>query len=114
MRISDWSSDVCSSDLALRGLLSGCEVVGEEAVAADPALLDAARGGAVWPVDPIDGTSGFVDGSPDHAVMVALLDEGVTEASWVLQPAHEPLWDDRKSGVSGNRGSVRVNTGWRP
>src|SRR3546814_16353878 len=39
---------------ALRGLLSGCEVVGEEAVAADPALLDAARGGAVWLVDPIE------------------------------------------------------------
>src|SRR3546814_6969349 len=42
--------------------------------------------------DPIDGTSGFVDGSPDHAVMVALLDEGVTEAAWVLQPAHDRLW----------------------
>src|SRR3546814_5967428 len=24
--------------------------------------------------------------------MVALLDEGVTEAAWVLQPAHDRLW----------------------
>src|SRR3546814_12799806 len=41
MRISDWSSDVCSSDLATVGL----EAVGEIAIdaAQDPVLLDAQR-----------------------------------------------------------------------
>jgi fructose-1,6-bisphosphatase/inositol monophosphatase family enzyme len=43
----------------------------------------------VWLVDPLDGTSDFVAGSPDFAVMVALVQRGVTVASVI----HQPLTD---------------------
>jgi fructose-1,6-bisphosphatase/inositol monophosphatase family enzyme len=72
----------------LSRLLPGVPVIGEEAAADDPSLLnllpDAPR---VWLVDPIDGTSNFVAGSDDFAVMVALVERGETVASWIHQPA---------------------------
>ncbi|WP_442881192.1 3'(2'),5'-bisphosphate nucleotidase CysQ [Bosea sp. (in: a-proteobacteria)] len=41
----------------------------------------------VWVVDPIDGTRAYMAGSPDWAVCVALLDEGVPIAGMVHAPA---------------------------
>ncbi len=41
----------------------------------------------VWVVDPIDGTRAFMAGSPDWAVCVALLDDGVPIAGVVHAPA---------------------------
>ncbi|WP_280697714.1 inositol monophosphatase family protein [Kitasatospora sp. GP82] len=62
-------------------------VVGEEAVAADPSLAQALREEpAVWLVDPVDGTSNFVAGCPDFAVMASLVRSGQTVASWIWQP----------------------------
>ncbi|KJS56173.1 inositol monophosphatase [Streptomyces rubellomurinus subsp. indigoferus] len=62
-------------------------VVGEEAVAADPSLALALRSEpAVWLVDPVDGTSNFVAGRPDYAVMCSLVRSGRTVASWIWQP----------------------------
>ncbi|MBV2156286.1 inositol monophosphatase [Kitasatospora sp. SUK 42] len=63
-------------------------VVGEEAVAADPELALAIRDEpAVWLVDPVDGTSNFVAGRPDYAVMCSLVRTGRTVASWIWQPS---------------------------
>ncbi|WP_031065130.1 inositol monophosphatase family protein [Streptomyces sp. NRRL WC-3742] len=62
-------------------------VVGEEAVAADPSLTEALRSEpAVWLVDPVDGTSNFVAGRPEYAVMCSLVRGGRTVASWIWQP----------------------------
>lgn len=62
-------------------------VVGEEAAAEDPTLLDLiTTEPAVWLVDPLDGTSNFAAASPHYAVMVALVRDGVTVASWMWQP----------------------------
>lgn len=63
-------------------------VVGEEAVAADPALALALHSEpAAWLVDPVDGTSNFIAGRPDYAVMASLVRSGQTVASWIWQPA---------------------------
>ncbi|MEE1787511.1 inositol monophosphatase [Streptomyces sp. SP17BM10] len=63
-------------------------VVGEEAVAADPSLARALHSEpAVWLVDPVDGTSNFVAGRPDYAVMCSLVRSGRTVASWIWQPS---------------------------
>jgi fructose-1,6-bisphosphatase/inositol monophosphatase family enzyme len=70
----------------LTALLSGSRVVGEEAVAADASLMNRLDEGQVWLVDPLDGTSNFIDGSSVFSVMVALLEEGQTIASWLLDP----------------------------
>ena len=71
----------------LAALLPGSGVVGEEAVAAEPALLARLAGpGPVWLVDPLDGTANFVAGRGPFAVMVALLRGGVPIAAWMLDP----------------------------
>lgn len=84
--VADREAEVLLTE-GLRRLLPGVPVVGEEAAAADPGLLDLLPDAPrVWLVDPIDGTSGFVDGSDDFAVMVALVEHGETVACWVYQP----------------------------
>ncbi|MBA2694673.1 MAG: inositol monophosphatase family protein [Ornithinimicrobium sp.] len=65
-------------------------ILGEEAQAADPALLeryDAAE--HAFTVDPVDGTKNFVHGSRDHAVMVAEVRDGRTVRGWIWQPQHQ-------------------------
>lgn len=76
----------------LRELLPGSTVVGEEAVAADPATLDLLRDpGPVWVVDPLDGTANFAAGRRPFAVMVALRQGGATRAAWILDPVADRL-----------------------
>ena len=71
----------------LPGLLPGSEVVGEEAVAAEPALMDLLDGeGPVWIIDPVDGTGNFARGTAVFAVMVALAVGGKTQAAWIHDP----------------------------
>ncbi|MFI9272793.1 inositol monophosphatase family protein [Kitasatospora sp. NPDC052896] len=62
-------------------------VVGEEAVAADPMLARCLHTEpACWLVDPVDGTSNFIAGRPDFALMVSLVRDGRTVAAWIWQP----------------------------
>ncbi|WP_129791342.1 inositol monophosphatase [Sphingosinicella sp. CPCC 101087] len=70
----------------LAGLIEGARVVGEEACAVDPALMEGLDQGLVWLVDPLDGTSNFAAGEEVFAVMVALLRDGTTVAGWMLDP----------------------------
>lgn len=67
-------------------------VVGEEATAADPSVAQALSSEpAVWVIDPIDGTSNFAAGSADYAVMVAYVEQGQAQASWIWQPSHNVM-----------------------
>ena len=70
----------------LSELLPGARVVGEEACAADPRLLEGLDQGMVWLVDPLDGTANFAAGEPPFAVMTALLREGEIIGAWMLDP----------------------------
>ncbi|WP_197022373.1 inositol monophosphatase family protein [Candidatus Blastococcus massiliensis] len=73
----------------LADITPGLAVIGEEAASADPSLLGALRAERpVWLVDPLDGTLQFLDGSPDHAIMLALVDRGRTVGAVVHQPQH--------------------------
>jgi fructose-1,6-bisphosphatase/inositol monophosphatase family enzyme len=65
--------------------------VGEEACARDPALLDGLERGAVWIVDPIDGTGNYAAGRRPFALMAALVVEGETVASCILDPVDDRL-----------------------
>jgi fructose-1,6-bisphosphatase/inositol monophosphatase family enzyme len=72
---------------ALTSLLPGSVVVGEEAVHADPQVLERLHGNEpVWIVDPLDGTANFVAGTPEFATLVALALEGEVLASWTYVP----------------------------
>lgn len=65
-------------------------VLGEEAVAEDPGLLDRfAAADHAFTVDPVDGTKNFVNGSPDHAVMVSEIRAGEVVRGWIWQPQHQ-------------------------
>jgi len=71
---------------ALKDILD-VPVVGEEATAADASLLDIVGApGACWVVDPVDGTRNFVDGKETFACMIALMDDGRTQAAWITYP----------------------------
>lgn len=71
----------------LSALLPGVPVIGEEGAAADPTVLRALGAPRVWVVDPLDGTRAFVEGLPEHAVMIALLEDGRSVAGWICLPA---------------------------
>jgi fructose-1,6-bisphosphatase/inositol monophosphatase family enzyme len=76
----------------LRGFVPGSVVVGEEAVSADPGVLDALAGpDPVWIVDPIDGTANFVAGSARFSTLVALAQHGRLLASWTYAPVFDRL-----------------------
>ncbi|GAB1689203.1 inositol monophosphatase family protein [Krasilnikovia sp. M28-CT-15] len=92
----------------LTGLLPGSVVVGEEAVAADPAVLQRLGDeGAVWVVDPVDGTANFAAGRTPFAMMVALLRGGETAAAWILDvPGDSMMAAERGSGAY--RDGVRI------
>ena len=70
----------------LSTLIPGSLVVGEEAVSADTSVLERLGEKTCWLIDPLDGTSNFAAGRTPFAVMVALLDQGEAQASWILDP----------------------------
>ncbi|TNM42723.1 inositol monophosphatase [Nocardioides albidus] len=74
---------------ALQAAYPDALVLGEEAMAADPGLLERfASAEHAFTVDPVDGTKNFVNGSPDHAVMVAEVRGGEVTRGWIWQPQH--------------------------
>ncbi|MFA7440000.1 MAG: inositol monophosphatase family protein [Sphingomonadaceae bacterium] len=78
-----------SEDLLTAGLLAllpDSRVLGEEAEAHDPGSIGEPGEGAVWTVDPLDGTNNFAAGHGPFAVMIGLAVNGVTEAGWILDP----------------------------
>lgn len=92
---------------ALLPLVPGSRVVGEEAAAADPALLDGLDEGTVWIVDPIDGTGNFAAGYAPFGIMVALCVGGEVTAGWLLDPLSDRLCHAR-SGEGAWVNGVRV------
>ncbi|OEV04228.1 inositol monophosphatase family protein [Streptomyces oceani] len=84
---------------ALTELLPGSVVVGEEAVAADPASYEALRGtDPVWIVDPVDGTRQFVRGESGFCTLVALAHHGELLASWTYAPVPDLMAVARLNG----------------
>src|SRR3546814_841277 len=114
MRISDWSSDVCSSDLALRALtptdpgVTGWIYSWLVSVPVQEPLFDPLELSAVT-VDPSLLTSVEL-----HPAVAAWFRERFTQGP---TPAQEAAWPPiaagsaRKSAVWGTGGSVRVEDG---
>jgi len=90
----------------LRDVLPGVPVVGEEACAADPSLLQAVHGERAWLLDALDGTANFVAGSPDWAVMVALVEQGSAVTSWIWRPAGQRLYVAERGGGAACNGTA--------
>ena len=94
----------------LTALLPGSVVVGEEGVAADPSLLSRVGDrGAVWIVDPVDGTNNFAAGKEPFAVMVALVRAGEPVASWIYDVVGDRM-TLAEAGSGAYLDGVRVKT----
>lgn len=92
-------------------------IVGEEAAAADPAVLDGIGTGRRWIIDPIDGTGNFAAGRTPFGLMVALVDDGAVEAGWMLDPVTGRLCHAHRGGgafVGGERIAARTTGRARP
>jgi fructose-1,6-bisphosphatase/inositol monophosphatase family enzyme len=83
--IADRESELWLNE-GLARIVPEARMVGEEACAADPKLLEGLDKGTAWIIDPIDGTSNFATGKPPFAVMVALVAEGNPVAGWIYDP----------------------------
>lgn len=95
--IADRESEAALAE-GLLALLPEARVVGEEASAADPGLVERVGEGLAWIVDPIDGTHNFASGNPPFAIMIALADGGQTEAAWILDPLSGRLCHAARGG----------------
>lgn len=93
----------------LASLLPGVPVVGEEACAIDPERLRALDSRRVWLVDPLDGTANFAAGSSHWAVMIALVADQETVASWIWQPIARRMYvAERRRGARCNGAPLRI------
>ncbi len=70
----------------LAALNLGARIIGEEAVEQDPGLLHGIGDGAVWLIDPLDGTANFAAGREPFGMMIALVEDGEPMAGWILDP----------------------------
>src|SRR3546814_13994240 len=132
MRISDWSSDVCSSDLFLRepaAALGARKPQSEFAAVqglADPGRayqLRAAFGPSEHKQAHVPGTAGREEmvrvakrlqpGRAGQLVLDARLAEQPSKRGRVFAPGRSQEQSDRKSVGSGKSGSVRVDIGGR-
>ncbi|QGP78413.1 inositol monophosphatase family protein [Sphingobium sp. CAP-1] len=83
--IADKESELRLAE-GLAEILPEAGIIGEEACAADPSILERAGEGLNWIIDPIDGTGNFASGNPPFGIMVALADGGTTLAGWIFDP----------------------------
>lgn len=83
--IADKESELrLNAGLAL--ILPDASIVGEEAVAADPVLIERVNDSTAWIIDPIDGTHNYAHGHPPFGIIIALVEAGETVAGWLYDP----------------------------
>lgn len=87
-------------------------ILAEEAESVE---LDPDDGGPLWVVDPLDGTTNFLHGHPNHAASVAVSVDGRPVAACVHASATSERWLARAGGGASRNGRpIRVSTprGW--
>ncbi len=107
--IADEAAETALS-AGLRHLYPGAGILGEEAAAANPALLHRlSQPGPVWVIDPIDGTANYAAGLPLFGVMLALVEADRTLAGFI----HDPVSDDTAIAIAGGGAWVESRDGRR-
>lgn len=82
--VADEASEKMFSAL-LPDILPGSLVVGEEAVAKDISVLEKLKSDKpVWVIDPIDGTYNYSHGRSKFGILIALVQNGVTQYGWAF------------------------------
>ena len=91
----------------LRALYPNARIIGEEAAAASPDIMNAMDDGDVWLIDPIDGTGNFAAGQEPFAIMIALLRDGEIMLSVIADPISKAVFAAEK-GAGAYAGNARV------
>ncbi len=91
----------------LRALYPNARIIGEEAAAASPNIMNALDDGDVWLIDPIDGTGNFAAGREPFAIMITLLRDGEIILSVIADPISKTVLAAEK-GVGAYTGNTRV------
>ncbi|MEH6789640.1 inositol monophosphatase family protein [Parasphingorhabdus sp.] len=102
---------------ALAALLPEAKIVGEEAFAANAAVMDQLADGQVWIIDPIDGTGNYAAGQPPFGILIALAEADETVAGWLYDPLTERICHAVQKGgafVNGERVVVAEDHPDRP
>ena len=112
--IADHESEALITE-ALTAAYPSALILGEEAMAADPTLIEAfEEADHAFTVDQVDGTKNFVNGSPNHAVMVSEVIGGEITRGWIWQPQLEVSYvAERGAGAfrNGERLTVVTDSG---
>lgn len=107
-------ADLASQRALTEGLntLYPCPVLGEETDSAEQQRLwETQRRSGLWVVDPIDGTSNFVNGFPFFAISVAFMVEGVSQIGVVYNPVSDEMFTAvRGRGAQLNGQSLPLKT----
>lgn len=90
------SEDLLTTELAK--LIPGARIIGEEAAAADPSIVDGVGQGAAWIIDPLDGTNNFTEGKSPFCIMIGLSIDGEREAGWILDPVTGRVFHAARGG----------------
>jgi fructose-1,6-bisphosphatase/inositol monophosphatase family enzyme len=114
--IADKESEIALVE-GLSHILPEAGMIGEEACAADPAILAGAGTGLQWIIDPIDGTGNFAAGRAPFGIMIGLTDGGVPLAGWIYDPLGGRICHAVAGGgafIDGERVTARESDGDRP
>ena len=114
--IVDQESEAFLSE-ALGQLLPEARIIGEEAAAADPAVVERVADGTAWIIDPLDGTNNFTEGKSPFAIMIGLSIDGTREAGWILDPVTGRICHALRGGgcfINGTQVRARQSSGHLP
>lgn len=104
------AADMASNELLTKALrcLYPDDLIFSEEVASDPATVYAS--GRTWIIDPLDGTSAFLEGRDDFSVLVGLSVDHVADAGIMFLPARDQMIvAKRGEGAFRNGASISVS-----
>lgn len=86
------AADMASNEVLTKALQSlyPQDFVFSEEVACEPAVVSAAK--RTWIIDPLDGTSAFLEGRDDFSVLVGLSEDHLAHSGILFLPAREQMF----------------------
>lgn len=88
--IADKLSEKMLSE-GLNDIIPNAKIVGEEAVASNPLILNNLSADQCWIIDPIDGTGNYAHGEGAFGIIIAFAQNNETVAGWIYDPIRERL-----------------------
>lgn len=101
----------------LMRLEGSARIIGEESAGQHPEILDGLDSGAVWIIDPVDGTKNFASGKGPFGMMIAFVVDGQTQGAWLYCPLTDRMCHAARAEgawINGTPVRARPSGGDRP